>query len=64
MVIFPRQNLSLKTKDMTEFELQIYLLSEYPQENGRCGTWCLGVRRTRFFADSKRINNIHYDWKH
>ena len=36
MEIFQKQTLYSKTIDMTELELQQYLLREYPQENARC----------------------------
>ena len=36
MEIFQKQTLYSKTIDMTELELQQYLLREYPQENTRC----------------------------
>ena len=66
MVAYPKQNPSLKSTDMTELELQQYILREYPQENARCEWKEFKNLKNSFCGDkiTKDLKNVYrYGYK-
>ena len=66
MEIFQKQTLYSKTIDMTELELQQYLLREYPQENARCEWKEFKNLKNSFCGDkiTKDLKNVYrYGYK-